>query len=180
MKTMKRVFGNILQDKTNKLRDVLYALQYPRKSCLDVLTAFESSSVYTVNYKAKATIVRGALPKGWKWQKKSRMHASQTKCDFRRNLDGCITPFASEARLDCKLQGWIPKSSKRTDSEEGTMAQVRSLSSKAAAKGVTTTNGRCWRTHRSTSTRRSETAKLGVLRRRDEQTHFRYINHNYY
>ena len=29
----------------------------------------------------------------------------QTKCDFQRNLDGCITPFASEARLDCKLQG---------------------------------------------------------------------------
>ena len=30
---------------------------------MDVLYAFESSSVYTVNYKAKPTIVRGAL---WK------------------------------------------------------------------------------------------------------------------
>ena len=67
---------------------------------MDVLYALESSSVYTVNYKAKATILRGAL----KITKKVT-HTYQTKCDFQRNLDGCITPFASEARLDCKLQG---------------------------------------------------------------------------
>ena len=60
------------------------------------------------------------------------------------------------------------------------MAQVRSLSAKAAAKGVTTTNERSYGTHRSTSTRRSEMIKVGVLPARDERTHFRYINHNYY
>ena len=60
------------------------------------------------------------------------------------------------------------------------MAQVRSLSTKAGAKGVTTTNGRYWGSHRSTSTRRSEMIKVGVLSRRDERGDFRYINHNYY
>ena len=60
------------------------------------------------------------------------------------------------------------------------MAQVRSLSTKANAKGVTTTNGRSSGPHRSTSTRRSEMKKVGVLSRRDERGNFRYINHNYY
>ena len=60
------------------------------------------------------------------------------------------------------------------------MAQVRSLSAKAGAKGATTTNERSYGAHRSTSTRRSEMKKVAVLRRRDELTHFRYINHNYY
>ena len=49
------------------------------------------------------------------------------------------------------------------------MAQVRSLSAKAAAKRATTTNERCWGTTRSTSTRRSEMKKVGVLSRRDER-----------
>ena len=60
------------------------------------------------------------------------------------------------------------------------MAQVRSLSAKAAAKGATTTNERSSGSHRSTSTRRSEMKKVGVLSRRDERRVFRYINHNYY
>ena len=41
----------------------------------------------------------------YKKRQKKVTHTYQTKCDFQRNLDGCITPFASEARLDCKLQG---------------------------------------------------------------------------
>ena len=60
------------------------------------------------------------------------------------------------------------------------MAQVRSLSAKAGAKGATTTNERCWQGHRFISTRRSEMIKVGVLSRRDERGDFRYINHNYY
>ena len=48
------------------------------------------------------------------------------------------------------------------------MAQVRSLSAKAGPKGATTTNGRSYGTTRSTSTRRSEMTKVGVLSRRDE------------
>ena len=65
----------------------------------------EQLRLYTVNYKAKVTILRGALKRKIPKETKKVTHTYQSKCDFQRNLDGCITPFASEASLDCKLAG---------------------------------------------------------------------------
>ena len=70
---------------------------------MDVLDAFAVSSVCTVKYKAKATTVRGAVRKG-------ENRAEMSRTPLRRNamfknilMD--VSRFASEARLDCKLQG---------------------------------------------------------------------------
>ena len=71
---------------------------------MDVLDAFEVSCVCIVKCKAKATTVRGAVRKGEHLVKMSRIPLRQNAI-FEKNLDGCLTPFASEARLDCKLQG---------------------------------------------------------------------------
>ena len=69
-------------------------------------------------------------------------HHSHAKCEFRKILERCIGRFASQARLGCKLLWQISKGGKRTDSEEGTGAKVRSLSAKVVRKEITTTKER--------------------------------------
>ena len=71
-------------------------------------------------------------------------HHSHAKCEFRKILERCIGRFASQARLGCKLLWQISNGGKRTDSEEGTGAKVRSLSAKVVRKEITTTKDPLW------------------------------------
>ena len=64
-------FKNILQN-TTWIDGCIVRFAESREMLMDVLYAFESSSVYTVNYKAKVTILRGALKSTKKDKKTSR------------------------------------------------------------------------------------------------------------
>ena len=90
-----------------------------------------------------------------KYQKINKIdtHHSHAKCEFSKILERCIGRFASQPRLGCKLPWQISNGGKRTDSEEGTGAKVRSLSAKVMQKEITTTN--------------KPSGGLLVLRRRD-------------
>ena len=67
-------FKNILQN-TTWIDGCIVRFTESKEILMDVLYALESSCVYTVNYKAKVTILRGAL-KSTKKDKKSHAHLS--------------------------------------------------------------------------------------------------------